>query len=80
MYIDKNCEQSQMVGKIYIIEEAPFEVMCCKTSIPIGDTVEVVMNTSKKIVLIRHDKCLHKVKMSTLNRVGKEINNENKGN
>lgn len=75
MYIDPNCEQSDMVDKLYRIIE-PMKVRCCGFIIKIGTVVRVCYNTSKKIVLIR-DKTnggYHKVKMSKLNRCSEEIN------
>ena len=75
MYVDPNCEQSDMVGKSYEIVE-PMRVRCCSEIIQPGAIASVRYNTSKKIVLIKIKHGYHKVKMSTLRRCGKEIKDE----
>lgn len=81
MYIDKDCEQSNIVGKRYKVKEV-MPVRCCNTIIPINDVIEICVNTSKKIVLIKtidgkaKKGAYHKVKMSTLDRVTEEIYND----
>ncbi len=74
MYQEKNIEQGEMVNKTYKLSE-DIKTFCCNSFIRKGSMVTVIKYTSKNRLLVetkRDGPGAHKIKRSTLSRVGVE--------
>lgn len=78
MYQEKDIEQGDMVNRTYKLND-DIKTFCCDSFIRRGSIITVIKYTSKNrlLVEVNSDHGCHKVKRSTLSRLGmEEVHNE----
>ena len=78
MYQEKDIEQGGMVNRTYKLSD-DIKTFCCNSFIRKGSIITVIKYTSKNRLLVetKNSRGAHKIKRSTLNRLGiEEIHNE----
>ena len=73
MYIDENAKQGSMLNKTYELTE-DIKPLCCNNILKKGEIVKVTLYSSRNRLLVDKNGSIHKIKRSSLNRIGKEIN------